>query len=167
MEDTYIMSRRISLSPFPSLRHHFRTLLFGSSLLQHSSSFYHIPRHSVHPAITIPSLSANSSNPVSLCRFLVSTRTPFHSPFLSVSHFYSSPSLPVSRLPVSTRFPFPVSIRFSPPLPVRSAGRSAVLPPIKLPITDRCCLAIMPCYSVTFLYIKPYTMIVRPQFVID
>ena len=102
-----MVSRRISLSPFPSLRHHFWTLLFGSSLLQRSSSFYHIPRHSVHSAITIPSLSANSSNPVSLRLFLVSTRTPFHSPFLSASRFYSSPSLPVSRLPVFIRFPSP------------------------------------------------------------
>ena len=159
------MSRRISLSPFrtpdiipdlPDLIIIFHFLLSPSTTLSAHSV------HSVHSAITIPSLSANSSTPVS---------TRFPSPRLYP--FPVSLSLSVSRLPVSIRFPsprlylFPVSIRFSLPLPVQSAGRSAVLPPINLPITDRCCLAIIPCYSVTFPYIKPYTMVVRPQFVID
>ena len=123
-----ILSRRISLSPFPTLRHHSGTLSGPSIMFQ-----------------AFPSLSI---------KFLPFQSTPFP---------YSAH--PVSIVP--RLYPFPVSIRFSPPLPVWSAGRSAVLPPIKLPITDRCCLVIIPCYSVTFPYIKPYTMVVRPQFVID
>ena len=153
------VSRRISLSPFPTLRHPSGTLS-GPSI-----TFHQVPSLPVH---SVPYSAHSVNTPVLHYHFRL--------PVSIVPRLYPfpvSPSLPVSHLPVSIRFPsprlypFPVSICFSPPLPVRSAGRSAVLPPIKLPITDRCCLAIMPCYSMTFPYIKPYTMVVRPQFVID
>ena len=165
-----ILSRRISLSPFPTLRHHSGTLSGPSITFQAfpSLSIKFLPFQST-PFLT-PPIPSTLPYFTTVSGITVPLR---YSPFLSVSRFYSSPSLPISRLPVSIRFPspclypFPVSIRFSPPLPVRSAVRSAVLPPIKLPITDRCCLAIIPCYSVTFPYIKPHTMVVRPQFVIN
>ena len=181
------MSRRISLSPFPSLRHHsghYYSVPAFYNVLHHSITFSvtpSTPQSPSHPSLPTPAtpfLSVISSFP-SLLRF-----SPFHSPFLSVSRFYSSPSLPVSCLPVSIHFPsprlypFPVSIRFpslsvSRLYPFLTASARPVswtvscLTSYQLPITGRCCLAIIPCYSVTFPYIKPYTMVVRPQFVID
>ena len=102
--DNIRVSRRISLSPFPTLRYHSGTLSGPSITFQAfpSPSIKFLPFQStpfLTPPIpsTLPSFTTVSGITVPLC----------YSPFLSVSRFYSSPSLPISRLPVSIRFPSP------------------------------------------------------------
>ena len=149
-----ILSRRISLSPFPTLRHHSGTLSGPSVTFQ------------AYPSLSI--------------MFLPSQSTPFLTPptpstlpsFTTVSgitvspvilHFYPYPvSIHSSPFPSAPRFypPFSVSIR-TPFLPLRSpfsARQSSGQAFYQiLLLTDIWCLATLPYISVSFPYISRYT----------
>ena len=77
---------------------------------------------------------------------------PCFSPLFPRFHLYSvslcSFSISIRSLFLSVRSPFLSDSCLYPFLPVQSAGRSAALPPIKLPITDRLCLATTPLMNI-------------------
>ena len=151
------LSRRISLSPFPTLQHHSGTIPGPSITFQafppHSIKllpFQFTPFLTPSPPSTFPSFTTVSGITVSLR----------NSPFLSV--------------PVSLRYsPFLSVHRFCPPFSVSTctpflSSRSPFLPGSQLDkavhqmllLADILCLATSPYISISFPYISQYTLVV-------
>ena len=148
------MSRRISLSPFPTLRHHSGTIPGPSITFQ---AFYHIPScsfpsSSLHSLLrplhqhSRPSLPFPASPfPSAILRFYLYPVSLRYSPFLSELRFCPPFSVSICTLFLSSRSPF---------LPGGQLDKAAHQ---ILLLTDILCLATSPYISVSFPYISRYT----------